>query len=128
MAKTEDFGYEWTLISIPDEKRVSDIAITPDGATLFVSTRHAEDDSEGSIYRITSGGSTVSEVHASTEFDFNVVAIDPTDSEHILAGGGTYSNPAVKRTLKLLEEQIVESRISPVKAAEQIISEFRKNL
>ena len=38
-----------------------------------------------------------------------------------------YSNPAVKNSLKLLEEQIVESRISPVKAAEQIISEFRKN-
>ena len=38
-----------------------------------------------------------------------------------------YSNPAVKKSLKLLEDQIVESRISPVKAAEQIISEFRKN-
>lgn len=39
-----------------------------------------------------------------------------------------YSDPAVKKSLKLLEEQIVESRISPVKAAEKIISKFKGNL
>jgi LAO/AO transport system kinase len=38
-----------------------------------------------------------------------------------------YQNPAVKEKLKLLEEEILESRISPVKAAEKIISEFRRN-
>ncbi len=37
-----------------------------------------------------------------------------------------YSDPAVKKSLKLLEEQIVKSRISPVKAAERIISEFKE--
>ncbi len=39
-----------------------------------------------------------------------------------------YSDPAVKKSLKLLEEQIVKSRISPVKAAERIISEFKEKL
>ncbi len=38
-----------------------------------------------------------------------------------------YADPEVKRNLKLLEEQIVKSKISPVKAAEKIISEFKRN-
>ncbi len=39
-----------------------------------------------------------------------------------------YSNPAVRKNLKILEKEIVESKISPVKAAEKIIAAFKENL
>jgi LAO/AO transport system kinase len=39
-----------------------------------------------------------------------------------------YSNSAVKKNLRILEEEIVQSKISPVKASEKIIDEFKKNL
>jgi LAO/AO transport system kinase len=39
-----------------------------------------------------------------------------------------YSSNSVQNSLKGLEKEILESRISPVKAAEKIISEFKKNL
>jgi len=39
-----------------------------------------------------------------------------------------YSSSAVKDSLQDLEKEILESRISPVKAAEKIIAEFKNNL
>ena len=39
-----------------------------------------------------------------------------------------YSNPAVRENLKTLEKDIVDSKISPVKAAEKIIAAFKENL
>ena len=39
-----------------------------------------------------------------------------------------YSSNSVQNSLKGLEKEILESRISPVKAAEKIISEFKNNL
>ena len=39
-----------------------------------------------------------------------------------------YSNSAVKNQLKILEEKILQSEISPVKAAEIVIEEFKRNL
>lgn len=39
-----------------------------------------------------------------------------------------YSSSAVKDSLQYLEKEILESRISPVKAAEKIIAEFKNNL
>ncbi len=39
-----------------------------------------------------------------------------------------YSSSAVKNRLEDLEKDILESRISPVKAAERIIAEFKNSL
>jgi LAO/AO transport system kinase len=39
-----------------------------------------------------------------------------------------YSNPVVRENLKTLEKDIVDSKISPVKAAEKIIAAFKENL
>lgn len=39
-----------------------------------------------------------------------------------------YSNTVIKDSLRDLEKEILESRISPVKAAEKIIAEFKNNL
>lgn len=39
-----------------------------------------------------------------------------------------YSNAAVQKNLQELEQQILESKISPVKAAEKILAEFKRNL
>ena len=39
-----------------------------------------------------------------------------------------YSSTTVKNSLENLEKEILESRISPVKAAERIIAEFKNNL
>ena len=103
LAKTVDRGDSWSIVNSSDidaDMRVSDIAVASNGSTLFVTTRKVGG-SAGRVYKSTDSGANLSEVLSSDTFDFNVVVIDPTDSNRILAGGGNYNAPRVEGILYL---------------------------
>jgi hypothetical protein len=87
LAKTENHGATWTLSNnLGYPHYVNDIAIDPNTtSTLFITTRYP-----GSVWKSTNGGSNLTQVLSSSQFDFSAVAIDPDDSTHILVGGGNY--------------------------------------
>jgi len=98
LAKTTNSGGDWTLSEKLDDDSVNDIAIGPDGSTVFIATRKVGGASgTAGVYRNNNGLSTptLTEVLSSDRFGFNVVAIDPSDPDHIFAGGGNYSGTRV---------------------------------
>ncbi len=93
LAKTTNSGAEWTLSDDLPNDFVNDIAIGPEGKTIFITTRKAGGSSGTTgVYRNENGLVTpaLTQVLSSDAFDFNVVVIDPNDPNHVFAGGGGY--------------------------------------
>ena len=92
LVKTTNHGTNWTYSNdLGYPHFVNDIAIDPNTSnTLFITTR-----SPGSVWKSIDGGSNLTQVLSSSQFDFGAVAINPDDSTHILAGGGNYSGSDV---------------------------------
>ena len=101
LAKTVDGGTSWTYWSHEDHYNfVVDIAIDHTNTdTLFIAVASAGN-AYGEIHKSTDGGETFSKVldginRYGQQYVFNVVAIDPSDTNHIFAGGGNYFAPTV---------------------------------
>jgi photosystem II stability/assembly factor-like uncharacterized protein len=92
LGKTLDGGQTWTF-SNQIGGRVTDIAIDDTNTnTLFISA------GDGKIYKSENEGDMLSEVLSSTDgtgeaYSFNAVVIDPSDNQHIFAGGGNFFSP-----------------------------------
>ena len=91
LALTENGGQDWKFINrdLPQDMRVSDIAVAKDGATVFIATRRATGGG-GSVYKSINAGKNLKKVLWGYNYDFNTVAINPSDSKHILAGSGNF--------------------------------------
>ncbi|WP_419661110.1 uncharacterized protein Dvar_15300 [Desulfosarcina variabilis str. Montpellier] len=101
LAKTVDGGTTWSYWSHEDHfNSVEDITIDPTNTdTLFIAVA-GYGGPYGEIHKSTDGGETFNKVldginRYGEEYFFNVVAIDPSDTNHIFAGGGNYFAPTV---------------------------------
>ncbi|MGA1841476.1 MAG: hypothetical protein ACMUIU_12700 [bacterium] len=115
VAKTTDGGVNWTLSNKLDATNlsnyVSDIAISPisvdlQNTVIFISI-HAYDNTYGEIYKSIDGGDTFTRILEGEriilegenkkveKYSFNTVAVDPSDPNHIFAGGGNFTAPLV---------------------------------
>ncbi|MCK4487792.1 MAG: hypothetical protein KAU38_13670, partial [Desulfobacterales bacterium] len=92
LAKTTNSGADWTFSNDLPDSKVIDIALGADGSTVFIATG-SFGRAGGGVYKSENGGATLTQVISSDESDFNVVAIDPADPDHIFAGGGNYWAP-----------------------------------
>jgi photosystem II stability/assembly factor-like uncharacterized protein len=97
VAKTSDGGLTWTYRYLG--AAVKDISVDPSQTnTLYVATAVKTD--PGKIWKSGDGGDSYSEILVGENllgevYDFNVVTIDPSDSQHIFAGGGNFYAPKV---------------------------------
>ena len=101
LGKTVNGGTSWTYWFHEDTlSYIEDIAIDPTNTdTLFIAVASSEND-WGEIHKSTDGGATFNKLldginRSGEEYVFNVVAIDPSDANHILAGGGDFYAPVV---------------------------------
>ena len=101
LAKTEDGGASWTYWRHDDTfNYVTAIAIDPtDTETMFIAVASAGGD-YGEIYKSTDAGDSFSMVldgvnRYGQPYGFNIVAIDPSDPQHLFAGGGNVAVPLV---------------------------------
>ena len=101
LAKTVDGGTSWTYWSHENHYNfVEDIAIDPVNTdTLFIAIADVGN-AYGEIHKSTDGGETFSKVLDGVngygeQYVFNVVAIDPSDTNHLFAGGGNFYTPVV---------------------------------
>ncbi|MBN1842461.1 MAG: hypothetical protein JW883_09315 [Deltaproteobacteria bacterium] len=98
LAKTTDGGLTWSYTDYLG-LGVNDIAIDPTNTdTIFIAC-HAGG-GQGEIQRSIDGGDTFEKVlggvnQSGEVYDFNVVTIDPSDPQHIFAGGGRFYSPMV---------------------------------
>jgi hypothetical protein len=93
LAKTTNHGGSWTLSDPLPNDFVTDIAIGPGGNTVFITTEKAGGSSGTTgVYRSEDGLTTptLTMVLSSNQTGFNVVMIDPNDSNHVFAGSGSY--------------------------------------
>lgn len=108
MAKTIDGGINWTFSQAlddpddPDDNTnnfISDIAIdTTNTDIIYISIDGYG--SFGKIYKSTNGGNTFNNVlgginQSDEKYAFNVVKIDPSDNQHLFAGGGNFFAPMI---------------------------------
>ena len=101
LAKTADGGQSWTYSNMLADayNYVSDIAIDPTNTdTIFIALNGYG--IYGEIHKSTDGGDTFEKVldgenQGGKTYGFNVVAIDPSDPQHIFAGGGNFYTPKV---------------------------------
>ena len=104
LAKTIDGGLTWSYSDDLGYLDIHDIAIDPVNTdTLFIAS-NVWDGQPGDIQKSTDGGKTfetvLEGVNPSGEaYDFNAVAIDPSDPNHIFAGGGNFYTPRVLGSL-----------------------------
>lgn len=99
LRKTTDGGLTWVSTAIDGYYEIPSIAIdraNPD--TLFIAVLGLNN--YGEIYKSGDAGATLEKVLDGVNLDgdkypFNVVAIDPTDSNHVFAGGGRYFTPEI---------------------------------
>ena len=88
LAKTTDDGVTWTYSELLNSSRVNDIAIDPDNDTVYI----AASDYLGKIYKDENGEDSfevlIAKNQSGASFDFNVVTLDPSDPQHLFAGGG----------------------------------------
>ena len=110
LAKTVNEGADWAYsdwLEASDPRHfnfVEDIAVHPDDSgRAFIAVAGAEGD-YGEIYRSTDGGDSFDRVLEGVNlsgqgYGFNVLAIDPSNPQHILAGGGNSHTPVVKGDL-----------------------------
>ncbi|MCK4728727.1 MAG: hypothetical protein KAT27_07385, partial [Desulfobacterales bacterium] len=94
LAKTTNGGGYWDYTNLNVNDWVKDIAINPtDTDTMFVAVGEW-------ILKSTDGGGNFEDVllgqnQSGESYDFNVVLIDPSDSQHIFAGGGNFYTPRI---------------------------------
>jgi len=101
LAKTLDGGQNWTYSNVLSTgyNYPRDIAIdTTNTDTILIAVNGFG--TYGKIYKSENGGSFFTEVlngvnQSSEQYAFNVVEIDPSDNQHIFAGGGNYFTPKV---------------------------------
>lgn len=104
LAKTADGGATWTYTTIPGplgtgNNDITAIAIDPsDTDTLFVAVLGLSN--YGEIHKSTDGGQTLTKVLdgvnlSGESYPFNTVVIDPFDSDHVFAGGGSFYVPKI---------------------------------
>ena len=97
VAKTIDGGLNWMYTYIGSVVR--DITIDPTHTNIiYIAVERGVD--PGKIWKSQDGGASYSEILigenlSSEDYDFNVVTIDPSDSQHIFAGGGNFYAPKV---------------------------------
>lgn len=107
-AKTTDSGFNWNYTQVlgpdlgsgPDTYNyVSDIAIDYlDTDTIFISVNGFG--CYGQIQKSADGGASFVKVldgvnQSEENYPFNVVAIDPSDHQHVFAGGGSFFAPEI---------------------------------
>lgn len=98
LAKTFDRGDSWAIINdtdIPGSTRVRQITVAPNGSTLFLAAYRFGGQGGGSVYKSIDSGAHLTELLSNDDFAFNTVAIDPTYSDHLFAGGGNFFAPTV---------------------------------
>jgi len=96
LAKTTDGGQGWTYSNMLADgyNYVSDIAIDPINLdTVFIAVNGYSD--YGEIHKSTDGGDTFGKVldgenQSGEKYGFNAVATDPSDPQHVFAGGGNF--------------------------------------
>jgi len=106
--QTADGGLNWNYSYIPgtsagDNNYVSKIALDVQSGTFYLSVNGFGD--YGEVYKSTDGGSTFFSVlstedllnnsRITQEYPFNVVVIDPSNYQRILAGGGSFNAPKI---------------------------------
>jgi photosystem II stability/assembly factor-like uncharacterized protein len=98
LAKTTDGGLTWSFSNYLGWCKVNDIAIDSHNTdTVYIAASRVSD-YPGRIYKSENGGASFSEVLVAknqygASYDFNVVTLDPTDPEHVFAGGGDFYYP-----------------------------------
>ena len=100
VAKTTNGGLQWSYSKVSDETRfIRDICINPiDPAVLYLAVDSYG--GGGAIFKTENGGGSFSRVligenSTGQSYSFNTVRIDPSDTRHILAGGGNFYTPRV---------------------------------
>ena len=95
LAKTTDGSLSWTYSNYLEWCRVNDIAIDPhDTDTVYIAASRGSDDL-GRIYKSKDAGASFREVliaenQSGASYDFNVVTFDPSNPQHLFAGGGDF--------------------------------------
>ena len=100
LAGTKDGGVTWTYSEHLKNSRINDITIDPDNKDTVYIAVSQEIDYPGRIYKSENGGVSFSEVlvaknQSGASYDFNVIILDPTDPQHLFAGGGNFYGPEV---------------------------------
>jgi len=104
LARTTDGGATWGFsnwlnASGNTYNYVNDIGVDANNpSTIFVAVNGFGD--YGEIYKSVDGGTTFSKVLdgqnlPGVKYPFNTVAVDPSDSNHVLGGGGSFFSPKV---------------------------------
>ncbi len=97
VARTTDGGFIWDYYYLGSS--IFDITIdTTNTNTIYIAAASGVD--PGKIWKSINGGDSYSEKLdganlSNKAYDFNVVTIDPLDSQHIFAGGGNFYSPKV---------------------------------
>jgi len=100
LAKTTDGGLQWSYSKVSNETRfINDISINPiDPEILYLAVDSYG--GGGAIFKTENGGGSFSRILIGQNsegqvYDFNTVTIDPSDTHHILSGGGNFYAPRV---------------------------------
>ncbi|PXF60273.1 MAG: hypothetical protein C4B58_00055 [Deltaproteobacteria bacterium] len=99
LAKTTDGGLTWSYSNDLGWRAVNNIEIDPsDTNIIYIAASRGSD--YGRIYKSEDSGVSFSEVLVAKNkfgktYDFNVVTLDPSDPQHIYAGGGKFYAPRV---------------------------------
>ena len=94
LAKTTDGGTNWGFTNLNVNNLVKDIAIHPNTTdTIFVavgSEVQLSEDGASTFQKVLDGVNL-----SGISYDLNVITIDPSDTEHVFAGGGNFYAPRV---------------------------------
>jgi photosystem II stability/assembly factor-like uncharacterized protein len=99
LAKTTDGGRNWSYSNDLGWRAINNIAIHPsDTNIIYIAASRGND--YGRIYKSEDSGVSFSEVlvaknESGKTYDFNVVTLDPSDPQHVYAGGGKFYAPRV---------------------------------
>ncbi|MBN1832988.1 MAG: hypothetical protein JW896_12855 [Deltaproteobacteria bacterium] len=95
LAKTTDGGQSWSYTQLPSGGYIEDIEIDPlNTETIYLASYG------GVVYLTEDGGVSLSEVLTGENqngeaYGFNTIAIDPSNPQHVFAGGGNYWAPKI---------------------------------
>jgi photosystem II stability/assembly factor-like uncharacterized protein len=99
LAKTTDGGLTWSYSNDLGERTLNNIAINAsDTNIIYIAASRGND--YGRVYKSEDSGVSFSEVlvaknESGETYDFNVVTLDPSDPQHVYAGGGKFYAPRV---------------------------------
>jgi photosystem II stability/assembly factor-like uncharacterized protein len=98
LARTTDGGLTWDYSTYLGNFFIRSIAVSPSGIIYLAAEARGD---YGRIFKSSDGGRTFLQVLAGVGplsgqgYDFNVIAIDPSDALHLFAGGGRFYAPKV---------------------------------